>query len=188
MRTSVSTYHLLPPLQSAYRPYHSTETAITIVHNDIVRAFDAGKVSMLVLLDLSAAFDTVDHDVLIEILNLRFGVVDCALDWFRSYLSGRTTQSFCTTTGTSKPVNLNCSVSQGSVIRPQKSIAHTGDITDTTDVFLVDHHLYADDTQLQKYMCACEIQAIVKTWRSVLLPSVSGVYLDDLSWTQTRLN
>ena len=49
-------------------------------HNDIIRVIDAGNVSVLVLLDLSAAFDTVDHDVLIEILNLRFGVVDCALD------------------------------------------------------------------------------------------------------------
>ena len=131
-----------------------------IVNNDIIRVIDASNVSMLVLLDLHAAFDTVDHDVLIEILNLCFGVVDCALDWFRSYLSGRT-QSFCTATGTSKPVNLNCSVPQGSVIEPQNFIAYTGDITDTSIVFSVDHHLYADDTQLQKHMrvCVCEIQA-----------------------------
>ena len=58
-----------------------------MVHNDIVRAIDAGNVFALMLLELSAAFDTVYHDVLIEILNLRFGVVDCALDWLRSYLS-----------------------------------------------------------------------------------------------------
>ena len=58
-----------------------------MVHNDIIRAIDAGNVSMLVILDLSATFDTVDHDAVIKILNLRFGVVDCALYWFRSYLS-----------------------------------------------------------------------------------------------------
>ena len=154
----ISTYHLLPPRQSAYRPYHSTETAIMIVHNDIIRAINAGNVSALVLLDLSAAFDTIDHDIVIEILNLRFGVVDYALNWFRSYFSGRT-QSFCTPTGTSKPDNLNSSVPHGSVIGPQKFIAYTGNITDTIDVFSVDHHLYADDTQLQKHMHVCEIQA-----------------------------
>ena len=76
----IKSYHLLLLRQSAYQQYHSTDTAITIVHNDIVRAIDAGNESVLVLLDLSAAFDTVDHDVLIEILDLRFGVVDCALD------------------------------------------------------------------------------------------------------------
>ena len=103
-------------------------------------------------------FDTVDHDVLIEILNLRFGVVDCALDWFRSYLS-EGTQSFCTATETSKPVNLNCSIPQGSDIGLHKFIAYTEDSTDTIDVFSVDHHLYADDTQLQKHMRVCEIQA-----------------------------
>ena len=56
-------YHLLPSRQSAYQQHHSTETAIIIVHHDIVHAIDARQVSVLVLLDLSAAFDTVDHDV-----------------------------------------------------------------------------------------------------------------------------
>ena len=56
------------------------------MHNDIVRAIDAGDVSDLVLLDLRAAFDTVDHGVLLDVLNLRFGIEDRALAWFRSYL------------------------------------------------------------------------------------------------------
>ena len=59
------------------------------MHNDIVRAIDAGDVSALVLLDLSAAFDTVDDGVLLDVLNLRFGIEDRALAWFRSYLSNR---------------------------------------------------------------------------------------------------
>ena len=66
-----------------------------IIHNDIIRAIDASNMSALVLLDLNAAFDTVDHDVLIKILNLRFGVVNCALDWFRSYLSGHRVILYC---------------------------------------------------------------------------------------------
>ena len=63
-----SLYHLLPVRQSAYRQHHSTETAVTIVYNDIVRAIDAGEVSLHVLLDLSTAFDTVDHGILLEVL------------------------------------------------------------------------------------------------------------------------
>ena len=76
--------------QSAYRQHHSTETAITIVHNDIVRAIDAGELSLLVLLDLSAAFDTVDHGILLEVPQNRIGVQDRALNCVKSYLSDRT--------------------------------------------------------------------------------------------------
>ena len=85
---------MLPSRQSAYRQHHSAEIDITVVHNDIVRAIDAGEVSVLILLDLSAAvdvgevsalllldlsaiFDTVDHDVLLDELQTRFGC--CAL-------------------------------------------------------------------------------------------------------------
>ena len=55
---------LLPSRQSAYRARHSTDTAIIAVHDEIVKAIDVGEVCALVLLDLSAAFDTVDHQTL----------------------------------------------------------------------------------------------------------------------------
>ena len=80
MSMLVCTTYYLPVHQLAYRQHHSTETAITIVHNDIVRAIDAGEVFQLVLLDLSAAFDTVDHGILLEVLQNRFGVQDPALN------------------------------------------------------------------------------------------------------------
>ena len=70
------------PLQSAYKPGHSTETAILRVKNDIDHALGNRKGGLLVLLDLSAAFDTVDHPYL--------GVSDRVHEWFKSYLSGRT--------------------------------------------------------------------------------------------------
>ena len=60
------------------------------MHNDIAMAIDKGHSVILVLLDLSAAFDTVDHCKLLLRLNTRFGICDKALEWFRSYLSGRT--------------------------------------------------------------------------------------------------
>ena len=75
-------FKLLPMRQSAYRWFHSTETAVAIVHNDIVRATDAGQITTLVLLDLSAAFDTVDHGVLLDVFSFRFGVTNLVFEWF----------------------------------------------------------------------------------------------------------
>ena len=73
----------------AYIRFHSTETAVAIVHNDIVRATDAGQITALLLLDLSAAFDTVDHGILLDVLSSRFGVSNRVFEWFQSYLTGR---------------------------------------------------------------------------------------------------
>ena len=75
--------------QSAYRPGHSTETAMLKVHNDIKCALDKGEGVLLVLLDLSAAFDTIDHQILLLRLQHSVGIVGTALDWLRSYLSSR---------------------------------------------------------------------------------------------------
>jgi len=106
---------LFPASQSAYRQFHSTETAVCIVHNDLVRAIDRGHVTALVILDLSAAFDMVE--ILLEILTHRFSVGGVALEWFNSYVSDRT-QTFCFADLQSDPYNIVCSVLQGSVLGP----------------------------------------------------------------------
>ena len=77
-------------LQSAYKQFHSTETALVKVFNDIILDVDRNRTVILLLLDLSAAFDTVDHTILIKRLANRFGLCDLALAWFKSYLSDRT--------------------------------------------------------------------------------------------------
>ena len=81
---------LMPKTQSAYRKYHSTETMVTRVYNDLLLAADRGQVSALCLLDLTAAFDTVDQKLLFLRLERQFGLRGTAFMWFRSYLSGRT--------------------------------------------------------------------------------------------------
>jgi len=113
---------LLPSRQSAYRANHSTETAITAVYDEIVRAVDSGDMCAQVLLDLSSAFDTVDHETLLTVLHRRFGISGVALDWCRDYLSDRT-QTFQARPQLSGPHNVQCSVPQGSVLGPKKFIA-----------------------------------------------------------------
>ena len=112
-----------------------------------MRAIDDGKVCALVLLDLSAAFDTVDHAILLRILEHRFGVKSEALNWFKSYLADRT-QTFQVNTQQSGPHAVDCSVPQGSVLGPQEFIAYTEDLGHLIDRHQVRHHLYADDTQI----------------------------------------
>ena len=88
--TSRITQHsLMEANQSAYGSHHSTGTTLLKVKADILRAMDNHEVVCLVLLDLLAAFDTVNHDILISKLQDRFGIGGTALEWFRSYLSGR---------------------------------------------------------------------------------------------------
>ena len=82
-------YGLYPLLHSAYRKYHSTEIALLKVDNDILIEMDSQHLTLLVLLELSAAFDTVDHDVLLNRLSTSFGVRGSAFHLFASYLSNR---------------------------------------------------------------------------------------------------
>ena len=88
LMTYMTDTDLLPPLQSSFRPGHYTESAVLCVLSDILLAVNRGDFAALVVLDLSAAFDTVHHDILLQRLESSFGIADVAGDWFRSYLSG----------------------------------------------------------------------------------------------------
>ena len=77
------------PFQSAYKAYHSTETALLSVTNDILNSMGRGNVTALTLVDLSAAFDTIDHKLLLDRLEEWFGIRGDALRWVGSYLSDR---------------------------------------------------------------------------------------------------
>jgi len=108
---------LLPSLQSGFRPGHSTETAALRVLSDILGAVDSGDVAALVLLDLSAAFDTVDHAILYRRLQVSYGLGGPVLEWFRSYLSERS-QYVRRGIHRSPKTLLTCGVPQGSVLGP----------------------------------------------------------------------
>ena len=89
LKNHLSGNNLIEIFQSAYRQNHSTETAVLSVLDGLLCSADERLVSLVALLDLSAAFDTLDHPVLLKWLETTFGVRGTVLDWFVSYLNGR---------------------------------------------------------------------------------------------------
>ena len=86
----LNSHNLYNTCQSAYRPGHSTETALLKVVNDLFLSLNKGNISVLALLDFSSAFDTIDHTILVHRLHTDFGFTDTVLQWFSSYLTDRT--------------------------------------------------------------------------------------------------
>ena len=147
LQDHMTTNGLDEPHQSAYKPSHSTETALLKVLNDIYSAVDQHHAVALILLDLSAAFDTVDHETLLLRLSHRFGIHGKCLAWFKSYLSNRSqTVSIQGVTSTEK--HLPFGIPQGSVLGPLLFVAYTSPLGDMISHFGIRYHLYADDTQL----------------------------------------
>jgi hypothetical protein len=155
--------HLAPsinlnPYQSAYKKHHSTESALLCILNDLHQAKDNSRLSLLVALDMSAAFDTIDHATLLTRLRERFGVRDHCLDWFQSYLSNRS--QFVYISGSSSST-LPCpqGVPQGSVLGPLLFSLYISPIADVISSSGLRFHQYADDTQLYTSFAANNLAA-----------------------------
>ena len=134
-------------MQSAYREHHSTETALLKVKNDILTNMDMVHVTLLVLLDLSATLDTVDHDILIHRRKSLLGLRGSAFQRFRSYLRGRSQQ--VTINGAlSKTFGLACGVPQRSCLGPLLFTIYASKLFSIIKSHLPSAHSHADDTQL----------------------------------------
>ena len=135
------------PLQSAYRPGFSTETALSHIFNNLSNICGNRNCAVMVGLDLSAAFDTINHRILLDRLHSDFGIDGLALSWLRSYLSNRS-QYVKLGDHTSPSAALLAGVPQGSVLGPLLFTTYTSPLSDIVKNFDVSFHQYADDTSL----------------------------------------
>ena len=145
--TSLSASSNFNANQSAYRQFHSTETSLLHLLDSIYHAADNGCATLLLALDLSAAFDTIDHSILLNRLHTSFGLSGPVLDWISSYLSNRT---FNVKSSSSKSscFTSTCGVPQGSVLGPILFSLYTSPIASIAQSHGVSQQQYADDTQL----------------------------------------
>ena len=139
--------NVYPENQSAYRRNYSTETLLLKVKNDLLLNMNKQHVTLLVLLDLSAAFDTVDHNVLINRLYTKCGISDVALMWFESYLKDRS-QRVIVNGAESSNFDLKFGVPQGSCLGPLLFTIYAGELSEIVKSHLPTVMCYADDTQL----------------------------------------
>ena len=144
-------FKLFQPLQPAYKARHSCETALIHVQNNILRAMDQGKVGILLLLDMSAAFETVDHRTLLDRLHTDIGIGGTALDWFESNLVDRR-QVVSIRGEHSDLCLLHYGVPQGSVLGPQLFTVYTSPLGRIIRAHGLDYHLFADDSQLHVFV------------------------------------
>ena len=154
-------------LQSAYRKHHSTETALLRVLNDVYENADAGRCTLFVALDLSAAFDTVEHSVLLRRLENSFGVSGDVLKWISSYLSNRS-QVVRVQNSISPSHDCNCGVPQGSVLGPLLFVVYISPLANVVASHRASHHQYADDTQVYVSVSSSDKDATVTDLHAAL--------------------
>ncbi|KAF7250919.1 Tetraspanin-7 [Varanus komodoensis] len=134
------------PFQSGFRPGYGTESALVTLYDDLCRGRDRGSASLLVLLDLSAASDAINHGILLDRLS-GLGVGGTAWQWFCSYLAGRFQKVVLGDFG-SAPWQLCHGVPQGSILSPLLFNVYMKPLGEVIRRFGLQSHQYADDTQL----------------------------------------
>ena len=165
MQANLDTDGLHVKFQSAYRRGHSTETALLRILNDLLVMTDGGNNVVLVLLDLTAAFDTLDHTLLLQRLHAEIGLDGSALDWFSSFLSCRS-QQVLVGHALSAETPFLCGVPQESVLGPLLFSLYARQLADLIHKLCIDYNLFADNSEL--YSCLPpEPESALSTLRNV---------------------
>ena len=133
--------------QSAFKKDHSCETALVKIYHDVLENLGPNQTSSMLFLDFSSAFDTVNHELLLDKLEHDFKITDSALMWFKTYFQNRKFQVRINDK-LSKPVELNYGVPQGSVLAPTMFSLYSQSIHTITDKYGLNIHLFADDVQI----------------------------------------
>ena len=166
--SSASTWTTCSPPTCCQLTRADLHQAVLRVLSDILLAVDHGDVAALILLDLSAAFDTVDYEISLQRLQTTYGISDVAHRWFRSYLLGRS-QYVRIGTLCSYVIDLICGVPQRSVLGPVLFILYTAGLISLIESHGLTPHLYADDTQVYGSCPASNVDAISAKLTACLL-------------------
>ena len=143
----LASHGILSPTQYAYRPNHSTETALLALQNDLLQAASRGHGCVVLLLDLTAAFDTIDHEILLDRISSHCGIVGKPLAWIASYLRNRT-QSVIVDGAESDPVRVKYGVPQGSVLGPKLYTIYVNCLRLVAERYGISIEQYSDDTAI----------------------------------------
>ena len=179
----LNSHNLHNTCQSAYRPGHSTETAHLKLVNDLFLSLNKGNISVLALLVISSAFDTIDHPILVHRLHTDLGFTDTVLQWFSSYLTDRTHYvSLSNHCSAFAPVHSG--VPQGSVLGPIRFTMYIKPLSAIIDSHSIIHHSFADDIQLQMSAPPDRISELlhsmqscigdVKAWATANMPKLNN--------------
>jgi len=171
--------HNFNPLQSAYRPLHSTETSLLFTLNNIFTASDSGRPTVLVALDLSAAFDTIDHGILLNRLSSSFGIGGPAISWLHSYLTGRSSKF--ASPGRHQMHNRYLPGSPGLCAWPITFFSLRLTLWSADHLHGIMHQQYADDTQLYLSLTAPELRNSIQTLQNCLSQLQTWLCLNGLS-------
>ena len=141
-------HHLLPDFQSAYSKGYSTKTSLMKITNDIFWGMERKQVTAVIVLNMSAAFDTIDHDLLLDILHKRFGIAETVLQWYQSYLRPQGMKVHINDTYSSIR-SLNYSIPQGSASGANLFTAYCASIESVIPASITING-FADDHSIRK--------------------------------------
>ena len=148
--------------QSGFKKGHSCETALLKIHQDLINVLEPNQYAIMLFLDFSSAFDTVNHKHLLHKLQNEFYIEGYALQWFEDFLTNR---KFCTKVDDtlSDWYYMNCGVPQGSVLGPAVFSLYTQKISKIIDLYGYNTHMYADDIQIYSHCDCDEIGSKIQT-------------------------
>ncbi len=136
---------LLSKFQSGFQPKHLTLSALIQMCDDLLKNMDNGEINCVVFLDVRKAFDSINHEILIDKMRNLFGIIGIQLKWFESYLNNRV-QQYMINGKLSSQKTITCGVPQGSILGPLLFLLYVNDMPESLNYSTPS--LYADDTEI----------------------------------------